>query len=62
MAKGMIWQKILAAYSSFAGSTAETAVFIGRTLLEKGMADDVKPVNKIKSIDDYDAVITGPAV
>jgi len=55
-------KKILVAYGSFAGSTAETAVFIGKKLSEKGMTADVKPVEKIKTIEGYDAVIIGSAV
>ncbi len=55
-------KKILIAYGSFSGSTAETAEFIGKKLSEKGMQADVKPVNKIKSLEGYDGVIIGSAV
>jgi menaquinone-dependent protoporphyrinogen oxidase len=55
-------KKVLVAYASFSGSTAETAVFIGKKLAEKGMTTEVKPVEKIKSIEGYDAVIIGSAV
>jgi menaquinone-dependent protoporphyrinogen oxidase len=55
-------KKILVAYGSFSGSTAETAVFIGKKLSEKAMEADVKPVEKIRSIAGYDAVILGSAV
>ena len=55
-------KKILVTYGSFSGSTAETAIFIGKKLSEKGMQVDVKPVNKIKSVDGYDGVIIGSAV
>jgi menaquinone-dependent protoporphyrinogen oxidase len=55
-------KKILVAYGSFSGSTAETAIFIGKKLSEKGMQVDVKPVNKIKSIEGYNGVIIGSAI
>ncbi|PKL92988.1 MAG: hypothetical protein CVV21_01180 [Candidatus Goldiibacteriota bacterium HGW-Goldbacteria-1] len=55
-------KKILIAYGSFSGSTAETAEFIGKKLSEKGMQADVKPVNKIKSVEGYDGVIIGSGV
>ncbi|HPI04562.1 MAG TPA: flavodoxin domain-containing protein [Candidatus Goldiibacteriota bacterium] len=55
-------KKILVAYGTFSGSTAETAEFIGKKLSEKGMQADVKPVNKIKSVEGYDGVIIGSAV
>ena len=55
-------KKVLVAYGSFSGSTAETAVFIGKKLAEKGMTADVKPVEKIKSIEGYNAVIIGSAI
>jgi menaquinone-dependent protoporphyrinogen oxidase len=62
MGRKKMSKKILVAYGSFSGSTAETAVFIGKKLAEKGMTADVKPVEKIKSIEGYDAVIIGTAV
>lgn len=55
-------KKILVAYGSYSGSTAETANFIGKKLSDKGMQVDVKPVNKIKSIDGYNSVIIGSAI
>lgn len=55
-------KKVLVAYASFSGSTAETAMFIGKKLGEKGMAVDVKPVEKTKSVEGYDRVIIGSAV
>ena len=55
-------KKILVAYGSYSGSTAETAIFVGKKLSEKGMQVDVMPVNKIKSIDGYNGVIIGSAI
>lgn len=55
-------KKILIAYGTFSGSTAETAEFIGKKLSEKGMQVDMKPVNEIKSLEGYDGVIIGSAV
>ena len=60
--EGKMAKKVLVAYGSFSGSTAETAVFIGKKLSEKGMEVDVKPVEKIKSIDGYNEVIIGAAI
>ncbi len=58
----MMAKKILVAYGSVSGSTAETAVFIGKRLSEKGLQADVKPVEKIKSIEGYDGVIIGSSI
>lgn len=55
-------KKILIAYGSSSGTTAETAVFIGKKLAEKGMEADVKPVEKIRSIEGYEAVLIGTSV
>jgi menaquinone-dependent protoporphyrinogen oxidase len=55
-------KKALVAYGSFSGSTAEAAVFIGEKLAERGMTVDVKPVEKIKSLEGYNAVIIGSAI
>lgn len=55
-------KKVLVAYASFSGSTAETAEFIGKKLSEKKMEADVLPVDKVKSLEGYDAVIIGSGV
>jgi menaquinone-dependent protoporphyrinogen oxidase len=52
-------KKILVAYGSHAGSTAEVADAIAKTLAEKGAVVEVKPVEKVKNIDGYGAVVVG---
>lgn len=55
-------KKVLVAYASFSGSTAETAEFIRKKLLEKKIEADAMPVNKVKSLEGYDAVIIGSGI
>ena len=50
-------QKILVAYATRAGSTAEVAKEIGDVLIAKGFAVDVIPVRKVKDISFYRAAI-----
>lgn len=55
--------KILVAYATKAGSTAEVAAEIGRVMENKGGCQvDVHPVGKLKDVDSYDAVIIGSAI
>ncbi len=49
--------KILIAYASKTGTTEEMAVKIGNILKEKGNLVDVKRVNEVKEITDYEVVI-----
>lgn len=53
---------ILVVYGSWAGSTAEVADFIGRTLAEGGARVEVKPVESVKSLSGYHAVLIGSAI
>lgn len=55
-------RRILVAYASYAGSTQEVAVEIGRVLGERGFAVDVIPVVEKPSVDDYGFVLVGSAV
>lgn len=55
-------KSILVAYGSWAGSTAEVADFVGRTLAEGGARVDVKPVDSVKSLDGYAAIVIGSAI
>jgi menaquinone-dependent protoporphyrinogen oxidase len=55
-------QKILIAYATRAGSTAEIAKEIGDVLIAKGFAVDVVPVRKVRNLSPYRAVIVGSAV
>ena len=55
--------KILVAYATKAGSTAEVAAEIGRVIESKsGHKVDVRPVGKAKEVSGYDAVIIGSAI
>ena len=55
-------QKILVAYASRAGSTAEIAQAIGKVLEAQGVVVDVLPVNAVTGVKDYRAVVIGSAV
>ena len=55
--------KILVAYATKAGSTAEVAAEIGRVVESKsGCKVDVHPVGKLKEVGGYDAAIIGSAI
>lgn len=55
-------KRVLVAYASKGGSTAEIAHAIGGALLESGLDIDVQPVRHVEGLDAYDAVIVGSAV
>ncbi len=59
--KGMP-KRILIVYGTWAGSTADVAEFIGKTLAEGGYRVDVKPVESVTSTAGYHAVIIGSAI
>jgi len=55
--------KILIAYATKAGSTAEVAAEIGRVVESKGGCQvDVRPVNELREVGGYDAVIIGSGI
>ena len=54
--------RILVAYDSKLGSTAEVAKFIGSVLTEQGSEIDVKPLSEVDELDTYDSVIIGSAI
>jgi menaquinone-dependent protoporphyrinogen oxidase len=54
--------KVLIAYASRAGSTAEVAGAIGQVLTNKGLAVDVKLLKDLKDLSSYQAVILGSAI
>lgn len=54
--------KILVAYATRAGSTAEVAQAIGKKLAEDGAAVDVKPIKKIRGFSGYQAIVLGSAI
>jgi menaquinone-dependent protoporphyrinogen oxidase len=55
-------KRLLIAYSSKAGSTAEVAVFIGKRLSDRGHAVDVRRAKHVSSLDGYHAVVVGSAI
>ncbi len=54
--------RLLIAYATYAGSTQEVAVDIGKTLGERKFAVDVIPVLEKPQVDGYDYVLIGSAV
>ncbi len=54
--------KILVAFATRAGSTAEVAQEIGKQLIDAGYAVDVLAAPKVKDLTPYSAVILGSAV
>lgn len=54
--------KILVTYASRAGSTAGVAEAIGKTLSEKGLPVDVLPMQAVRDLSSYRAVIAGSAI
>jgi len=54
--------RILVTYASRAGSTAGVAEAIGRTLTEGGALVDVVPMNDVKDLAPYRAVVAGSAI
>jgi len=55
-------KKVLVAYATKYGSTAEIAEKIGEILLEVGLETEVHPVLKVHNLAPYDAVVLGSAV
>ncbi len=55
-------KKVLVAYASKAGSTAEVAEAIAGTLSGKGMAVVVKQIDHVKNLDGYNAVVIGSCI
>ena len=55
-------QRILVAYASKAGSTAEVADAIAKRLASNGRAVDLRRAGKIRSLDGYGAVVVGSAI
>jgi menaquinone-dependent protoporphyrinogen oxidase len=55
-------EKILVAFASKSGTTAEIAERIGACLRERELAVDVCPVGKVTSLEEYRAVVLGSGV
>lgn len=54
--------KILVAYATRAGSTAEVADAIGKKLAAGGAMVDVKPIKKVQTLNGYQAIVLGSAI
>jgi menaquinone-dependent protoporphyrinogen oxidase len=54
--------RILVTYASRGGSTAGVAETIGRTLAESGAQVDVLPMQAVKDLTPYQAVVAGSAI
>ncbi len=54
--------RILVAFASKAGSTAEVAEEIGKTLTATGAQVDVRPIRQVNDFKGYDAVVIGSAI
>ena len=54
--------RLLVAYASKAGSTAEVAAVIARKLADAGLAVDLRRARNVRSVDGYQAVIVGSAI
>ncbi|MFH1085315.1 MAG: flavodoxin domain-containing protein [Chloroflexota bacterium] len=55
-------KKVLVAYASRAGSTAEVAAAIGEALCAAGLAAEVRNVKRVPDLRGYDAVVLGSAI
>jgi menaquinone-dependent protoporphyrinogen oxidase len=55
-------ERILIAYATKAGSTAEVAARIGEVLTRRGLAVDVLPVGEVQDLEPYSAVVLGSAI
>jgi menaquinone-dependent protoporphyrinogen oxidase len=55
-------KKILVAYATKYGSTAEIAQKIGEVLINSGLDTDILPIDRVRDLDLYQAIIVGSAV
>jgi len=53
---------VLLAYASRFGSTQEVAETIAASLREAGLNDDLQPMERVESVDRYEAVVLGAAI
>ena len=54
--------KVLIAYATKYGATAEIAEHIGQVITEVGLAAEVRPVEEVSDVGSYEAVVLGSAV
>lgn len=52
-------KKILVAYATMAGSTADVARVVGEEIAKSGAQVDVLPLSEVKSLETYDGVVVG---
>jgi menaquinone-dependent protoporphyrinogen oxidase len=52
-------KRVLVAYTTFAGSTAEVAQAIGEELAKGGVNVEVLPIGEVKALEGWDAVVLG---
>ena len=52
-------KKILVAYATNAGSTAEIAQAVGEELSKDGAQVDVRLIDEVTAVEGYDAVVVG---
>jgi len=55
-------KKILVAYASKCGSTAEVAHKVGQVLSQSGAEVEVRSAREVRNMEDYDAVVMGTAI
>lgn len=55
-------ERILVTYASRSGSTAETAEAISKTLLQDGAQVDLLPMQEVKNLTPYSAVVLGSPI
>lgn len=51
--------RILVAYATMAGSTAEVAQAVGEEIAKSGLQVDVVPIHEVKGLNVYDGVVVG---
>lgn len=54
--------RVLVAYATKSGATAEIAQAIGEALKTMGLDPDVRPVNEVRDVQPYGAVVLGSAI
>ena len=54
--------RVLLAYASKAGSTAEVAAFVARKIADTGLAVDLRRTRSVRSLDGYRVVVVGSAI
>lgn len=55
-------KRLLIAYASRAGSTAGVADAVARTLAQRGLRVDVRPMREVERVEPYAAVVAGSAI